>query len=299
MNQKVTLIPGDGIGPEITKSIKEIFAAAGAAVEWEEIKAGIPALEEGKELIPDELVASIKEHKVALKGPLTTPVGHGFRSINVTLRQMFDLYANIRPGKTVEGIEVPFQGVDLVIFRENTEGMYAGLEVFDPAHEIADSFNRISRRGSERIVRAAFEYAKKHDRKRVTLIHKANILKQSSGLFLKVGQEVAKEYPSINCDDRIVDNMCMQLVRYPQEYDVIVATNLFGDILSDLVAGLVGGLGLVPGANIGEDIALDHSAMSAFGEIFLLAAERITPRTTSSSNTSATGLPSFRIRSTY
>lgn len=252
----VTLIPGDGIGPEITASVKEIFSAAGAEVQWEEHVAGEPALDKYGELIPKPLIDSIHKNKIALKGPITTPVGKGFRSINVQLRQIFDLYANIRPGKSLDGVKTPFDDVDLVIFRENTEGLYAGLEIFDEKNQIGDALNRISRAGSERLVRSAFEYARKHGRKRVTLVHKANILKLSSGLFLKVGYEVAKDYPDIQCDDRIIDNMCMQLVRYPQDYDIIATSNLFGDILSDLVAGLVGGLGVIPGANMGKDIAI-------------------------------------------
>lgn len=252
----VTLIQGDGIGPEITQSVKDIFTAAGVQIEWEEINAGESVLEETGELIPEALYESIRRNKIALKGPATTPVGKGFRSINVTLRQKLDLYANVRPGKTIKGITTPFEDVDLVTFRENTEGLYSGLEFFDAKRQMADSIARVSREGSARLVKAAFEYARKHGRKRVTLIHKANILKQTSGLFLEVGREVAKDYPDIECDDRIIDNMCMQLVRYPQDYDILATTNLFGDILSDLVAGLVGGLGVVPGANMGKEIAV-------------------------------------------
>lgn len=252
----VTLIPGDGIGFEITQSIVDIFKAAQAPVQWEIINAGETALKETGQLIPDSLIASLKTHKIGLKGPVTTPIGTGFRSINVTLRQMLDLYQNLRPAKSIEGIETPFKNIDIVLFRENTEGLYCGIETFDEATQTGDSVNRITRTGSERIVRAAFEYARKHNRKKVTLVHKANILKKSSGLFLKVGQEVAAQYPDIQCNDRIIDNMCMQLVAKPHAYDVVVATNLFGDILSDLLAGLVGGLGVVPGANIGDDYAV-------------------------------------------
>ncbi|MCB9235945.1 MAG: NAD-dependent isocitrate dehydrogenase [Bacteroidia bacterium] len=252
----VTLIPGDGIGPEITQSIKDIFAAAGADVQWDEQLAGQVALDKYGELIPQTLVESLKQHKVGLKGPISTPIGKGFKSINVSLRQMFNLYANIRPGKSIKGVETPFTDVDVVIFRENTEGLYSGLEIWDEKNQIADALNRISYKGSERLLRAAFEYARKHGRKKVTIVHKANILKLSSGLFLKVGLEVAKEYPDIECEERIVDNMCMQLVRNPGMYDILASTNLFGDILSDLVAGLVGGLGVTPGANIGDDLAI-------------------------------------------
>lgn len=253
---RVTLIPGDGIGTEITIAVQEILKAAGAVVEWEEHNAGETALEKTGQLIPDSLLDSIKTTKVALKGPCGTPIGKGFKSVNVTLRQKLDLYANVRPGKSIKGVETRFEDVDLVTFRENTEGLYAGLEVYDERLEMADAFNRITRVGSERLVRAAFEYARKHGRKKVTLAHKANILKLSSGLFLKTGLEVAKEYPDIQCEDKIIDNMCMQLVKYPQAYDVIATTNLFGDILSDLVAGLVGGLGIVPGANMGSEYAV-------------------------------------------
>ena len=256
MNFTVTLIPGDGIGPEITAAVKDIFAAANAPITWDEHNAGESVLAATGTLIPDTLIDSIKKNKVALKGPCSTPIGKGFRSVNVSLRQILDLYANIRPGRTIKGVETRFDNVDIVTFRENTEGLYCGLEVMDEKNQIADAYNRISRVGSERLVRAAFEYARKHGRKRVTLVHKANILKLSSGLFLKVGHEVAREYPDIECDDKIIDNMCMQLVKYPEGYDVIATTNLFGDILSDLVAGLVGGLGIVPGANMGSEYAV-------------------------------------------
>lgn len=252
----VTLIPGDGIGPEITASVKEIFKAAQADVQWEEINAGEDVFKATGKLIPDELITSIKKNKVALKGPCTTPVGKGFRSINVTLRQSLDLFANVRPAKSIKGVETPFPNVDIVTFRENTEGLYAGLEVWDEQRQIGDAFNRISRHGSERIARAAFEYARANGRKKVTIVHKANILKITGGLFLKTAQEVAAQYPDIQCDDKIVDNMCMQLVKNPEKTDVIVTTNLFGDILSDLIAGLVGGLGVVPGANMSQDYAV-------------------------------------------
>jgi isocitrate dehydrogenase (NAD+) len=256
MKFTATLIPGDGIGPEITEAVVKIFEAAAAPITWEEHNAGETVLATKGALIPDSLIESIKRNKVALKGPCSTPVGKGFKSVNVTLRQKLDLYANVRPGRSIVGVKTRFDNVDLVTFRENTEGLYAGLEVYDENLEVADAFNRISRSGSERLVRAAFEYARKHGRKKVTLVHKANILKLTSGLFLKVGQEVAKEYPDIQCDEKIIDNMCMQLVKNPEWYDVIATTNLFGDILSDLVAGLVGGLGIVPGANIGTDYAV-------------------------------------------
>ncbi|MEZ4774066.1 MAG: isocitrate/isopropylmalate family dehydrogenase [Bacteroidia bacterium] len=252
----ITLIPGDGIGPEISDAVVSILQAAGADLDYDEQQAGLTAFREVGDLIPADLISSIKRTKIALKGPLTTPVGEGFKSINVTLRQMFDLYQNVRPCKSVAGINSRFDNVDLVLFRENTEGMYSGFEIFDERNQIADAIARISRSGSERIIRSAFEYAVKNNRSKVTIVHKANIMKQSSGLFLKTGMEVAKEFPGIKVEERIIDNMCMQLVMYPERYEVIVTTNLFGDILSDLAAGLIGGLGLVPGANIGKDVAV-------------------------------------------
>ncbi|MCI4670004.1 MAG: isocitrate/isopropylmalate family dehydrogenase [Bacteroidia bacterium] len=252
----ITLIPGDGIGPEITDAVLEILKASGAELDYDEQAAGLTAFREVGDLIPKELVDSIAEHKIALKGPLTTPVGEGFKSINVTLRQMFDLYQNIRPCRSVPGLKTRFDNVDLVLFRENTEGLYSGFEIWDERRQIADAMARISREGSEKIIRAACDYAKANGRKRVTVVHKANILKKSSGLFLQVGREVAEEYPDLEIDDRIIDNMCMQMVMYPERYDVVVTTNLFGDILSDLCAGLIGGLGVIPGANIGDDIAI-------------------------------------------
>lgn len=253
---RITLIPGDGIGPEITEAVLAILDEAGADLEYDEHQAGLTALREEGDLIPPALIESIKENKVALKGPLTTPVGEGFKSINVTLRQMFDLYQNIRPIKSVPGLTTRFENVDLVLFRENTEGIYSGFEVFDERNQIADAIARITRAGSERVIRAACEFAVKNNRKTVSIVHKANILKKSSGLFLKVGMEIAKEYPQLVVQDRIIDNMCMQLVMYPERYDVVVTTNLFGDILSDLGAGLVGGLGIVPGANISDEFAI-------------------------------------------
>ena len=256
MQTEVTLITGDGIGPEITVSVKEIFSAAEVPVVWDEVNAGITSLESGDELIPQSLIKSVEKNKVALKGPITTPVGKGFQSVNVQLRHMFDLYQNIRPCKSTPGIASKFNNVDTVLFRENTEGLYAGLELYDDRLEMADSIARVTKKGSVRIVRAAFEYARNHGREKVTLVHKANILKQIGRIFLDAGEEVAGEYPEIKMDDRIIDNMCMQLVIRPEDYDVIVTTNLFGDILSDLCAGLVGGLGLVAGANVGDEIAI-------------------------------------------
>jgi isocitrate dehydrogenase (NAD+) len=256
MSRKVTLIAGDGIGPEIVESVKAVFIAAKINIEWEEENAGQSTLDAKGELIPKSLLSSIEKNKLALKGPITTPLGKGFKSVNIQLRQHFDLYSNIRPSKSSPGIKTRFENVDLVIVRENTEGLYSGLEVYDERLEIADSIARITKRGCERIVRAAFEYAKTHKRKKVSLVHKANILKQAGNLFLKAGQEIGKDYPGINMEDLIMDNMCMQLVTKPEKYDVIVTTNLFGDILSDLCAGLVGGLGVAAGANMGSDVAI-------------------------------------------
>lgn len=256
MKKTVTLIPGDGIGPEIVESVKEIFSAAGAAVEWDEEIAGETALDRKGKLVPDSLVASLKKNKVGLKGPLSTPIGKGFKSVNIQLRQLFDLYANIRPCKSVPGVNTRFENVDLVTVRENTEGLYSGLEVYDERLGISDSIARITVAGCERIVREAFEFARTHGRKRVTLVHKANILKSAGAIFLAAGERISKDYPDIIMDDYIIDNMCMQLVSRPEKFDVIVTTNLFGDILSDLAAGLIGGLGLVAGSNIGSEGAI-------------------------------------------
>jgi len=254
--QKIVLIPGDGIGPEITASVKEILANAKAPVEWVEHIAGLTALEQTGTPLPEETLEAIRSHKLALKGPLTTPVGTGFRSVNVALRQQFDLYANIRPARTLPGIDTPFRNVDMVIFRENTQGLYIGREQWVEENEHAESIGVVTRSSSERIIRAAFEYAVQNGRKKVTLVHKANILKFTTGLFLEVGRKVATNYPSIEFEDLIVDNMAMQMVMRPERFDVIVTTNLFGDILSDLASGLVGGLGVTGAGNIGESAAI-------------------------------------------
>lgn len=252
----VTLIPGDGIGLEIVESVKEIFKAVNAPIAWEVQIAGKSALEQHGELIPQALVESIKKNKVALKGPVETPVGGGFKSINVSLRQLFDLYQNVRPCKNTVGINTRFNDVDLVLFRENTEGLYSGLFLYDERLQIVDSVSRISMKGCMRIVKEAFEYAKKHKRERVTVVHKANILKKSGGMMLEAAKIVSADYPDVSWNDRIIDNMCMQLVTRPEQFDIVVTSNLFGDILSDLCAGLVGGLGVVPGANIGDEVAI-------------------------------------------
>jgi isocitrate dehydrogenase (NAD+) len=254
--QKVTLIPGDGIGPEIIRAVKLVFAALAAPLEWEEENAGFTTWEEKGELLPQSLLQSLERNRIALKGPITTPVGEGFRSVNIQLRQHFDLYANIRPSKTTDAITTRFKEVDLTIIRENTEGLYSGLEYCDERLGIVDSICRITKKGCERIVRAGFEYAKANQRKKVTLVHKANILKEAGAALLNAGKAISTEYPEIVMEDRIIDNMCMQLVTRPENYDVIVTTNLFGDILSDLAAGLVGGLGVAAGANIGDDMAI-------------------------------------------
>ncbi len=254
--KKVTLIEGDGIGPEITKAVVKIFEAANVPITWDWENAGQTTMDSMGELIPASLIDSINETKVGLKGPITTPIGKGFKSINVQLRQMFDLYQNVRPCKTTAGVVTKFENVDIVIFRENTEGLYSGLELYDERLEMADSIARVTKKGCLEIIRGAFEFARKNKRKKVTLVHKANILKSVGKLFLDAGAEVAKDYPDIEMDDKIIDNMCMQLVIRPEQFDVVVATNLFGDILSDLCAGLVGGLGVVAGANIGDNIAI-------------------------------------------
>ena len=255
--RKVTLIPGDGIGPEISKSVMDIFKAAGVGVEFEIENAGEKVYNEIGELIPESLYKSIEKNKVALKGPITTPIGKGFRSINVYLRKKYDLYSNIRPIKTLPGIKTRYENIDLVIFRENTEGLYIGEEKFENEEQTsAIAIKRITKKGSFRIIKAAFEYAKANNLNKVTVVHKANILKITDGLFLDTAREIAEDYPEIAVEEVIIDNMCMQLVMNPEKYQVIVTMNLYGDILSDLCAGLVGGLGLAPGANIGEDIAV-------------------------------------------
>lgn len=253
----ITLIKGDGIGPSIMAEAVKIINASGAKISWEEADAGMTAYDKFGTLIPDQTFASIEKNRVAFKGPLTTPVGKGFRSINVALRQKYDLFANIRPARTWKGAQTRFDNIDIVVVRENTEGLYAGLEHYlTKKKDVAESLAVATREGSERIIEYAFNYARDNGRKKVTICHKANILKYTSGLFLDVGREVAERYSDIEFDEKIIDATCMHLVMNPQQFDVIVTTNMFGDILSDLTAGLVGGLGLIPGANIGEDFAL-------------------------------------------
>ena len=256
MSYKITLILGDGIGPEVAGAAVRVLEATGVGFDFEEVLAGEQAMKTFGTPLPDETLNSIRKNKVALKGPVTTPIGTGFRSVNVGMRQALDLYANLRPAKSFVGVPSRYQDIDLVIVRENTEGLYCGIESIDEARTRAESINLITRKASERIVRFAFEYARREGRKTVTAVHKANILKATGGLFLEVARSVAADYSDIKFNDRIVDNMAMQLVKDPYQFDVIVATNLFGDILSDLCAGLVGGLGLAPGANIGESCAV-------------------------------------------
>jgi isocitrate dehydrogenase (NAD+) len=251
----VTLLPGDGIGPEVSNAAVRVFDAAGAEIEWERHIAGAEALEKYGNPLPPEVLESIRRNCLALKGPITTQVGKGFKSINVQLRQELDLYANLRPSRSLESIPSRFTGVDIIVVRENTEDLYAGLEhVVVPG--VVESLKIITEKASLRIARFAYEYARRHHRKRVTAVHKANIMKLSDGLFLDCVRRVASEYPEIESDDKIVDNMCMQLVMRPEEWDVLLLENLYGDIVSDLCAGLVGGLGVVPGGNIGLDVAV-------------------------------------------
>ena len=256
MPAAVTLIRGDGIGPEVVDAALRVLDSAGAEIEWDERVAGLAAIEQGEAALPEDTLESIRRTKVALKGPLTTPVGSGFRSVNVAIRKDFDLFANVRPAKTmVSGLR--FQDVDLVVVRENTEGLYVGIEHYiDTKKSAAESITIVTRDASARVIRYAFELARSRPDRHLTLVHKANILKFTSGLFLDVGREMASEYPDVTFDERIIDNMAMQLVVDPLQFDTIVTTNMFGDILSDLCAGLVGGLGMAPAANVGAEIAV-------------------------------------------
>lgn len=252
---KITLLPGDGIGPEVTAAVVAILDCAGVDIEWEKYVVGAEAISQYGDPLPQEVLDSILRNKVALKGPVTTPVGTGFQSINVRLRKTLDLYANLRPVRSMPNIITRYEGIDLIIVRENTEDLYSGLE-----HEIVpgivESLKIITEKASTRIAKFAFEYARTHGRKRVTAVHKANIMKLSDGLFLSCFRKVAEDFPNIVADDRIIDNCCMQLVMNPNQFDVLLLENLYGDIVSDLVAGLVGGLGVVSGANIGENGAV-------------------------------------------
>lgn len=255
MPHHITLIPGDGIGPEVAKATQRILEATGVHIQWEEMPAGLTAIETHGDALPPCTVDSVRKNRIALKGPTATPVGGGHVSANVRLRKALDLYASVRPVQSVEGVESRYQGVDLVVFRENTEGLYAGLEN-EVSKNVVVSIKVVTAVASERIARAAFEYARKHGRRKVTAVHKANILKMGDGLFLACARKVAAEYPEIHFDDAIIDACCMKLVSDPSKFDVLLMENLYGDIISDLCAGLVGGLGVVPGANVGEDGAV-------------------------------------------
>ena len=275
MKHIITLIPGDGIGPEIAEAMVKVVEAIGVDIKWDTVDAGAEVYEREGTVLPDEVISSLKKNKIGIKGPITTPVGTGFRSVNVAMRKLFNLYACVRPCKSYEGVRSRYSNIDILIIRENTEDLYAGIEfekgkietkkLIDFIKEKKDvqirsdsgiSIKPISVTGSENIIRFAFEYARKNNRKKVTGVHKANIMKYSDGLFLEIFRKVASEYDDIESEDRIVDNMCMQLVQKPELYDVLVLPNLYGDIISDLAAGLVGGLGVAPGGNIGKDIAL-------------------------------------------
>ncbi|MCF6262751.1 MAG: isocitrate dehydrogenase [Xanthomonadales bacterium] len=257
MSRTITVISGDGIGPEIMDATLRVLEAVGADLEYEYAEAGLSALENSGSLLPEATLESIRRHKIALKGPLTTPVGEGFRSINVTLREIFDLYANVRPALSYPGTRSRFEEIDIITVRENTQGAYMAADAkISEDGNTAESKMVVTRAGCERIVRYACEMAVTMGRKKVTIVHKANILKTVSGMFLEVAREVSQNYPDLKFEEMIVDNTCMQLVMNPWQFDVIVTTNLFGDIISDLCAGLVGGLGMAPGANIGRDIAI-------------------------------------------
>jgi len=253
--RRITLIEGDGIGPEVTRAVVTILDAAGLQVEWEPQVAGVLALERDNTPLPPELLASIERNRVALKGPVTTPVGGGFTSVNVGLRKALNLFVNLRPVWSIPSVPSRYSGIDIIIVRENTEDLYAGIE-HEVVPGVVESLKIITAEASTRVARFAFEYARTHNRTRVTAVHKANIMKMSDGLFLRCVRQVGEQFPGITCDDRIVDNACMQLVLNPTQFDILLLPNLYGDIVSDLCAGLVGGLGVVPGANLGEEIGV-------------------------------------------
>ncbi|MEM1179955.1 MAG: isocitrate dehydrogenase (NAD(+)) [Acidobacteriota bacterium] len=255
MARVLTLLPGDGIGPEVTAATVRVLDAVGASFEWESYVVGAAAVEQNMEPLPERVLESIRRNRVCLKGPVTTPIGKGFRSINVMLRQELELYANLRPAKSIPGMDHKFKDVDLVIVRENTEGLYSGIE-HQVVPGVVESLKIISRKASTRVAKFAFDYAQRNGRERITAVHKANIMKLSDGLFLECFREVSEDFPKVTADDRIIDNMCMQLVVHPQRYDMLLLENLYGDIVSDLAAGLVGGLGVVAGANIGDTEAV-------------------------------------------
>ncbi|MBA2302549.1 MAG: isocitrate dehydrogenase (NAD(+)) [Acidobacteria bacterium] len=268
MKHVITLIPGDGIGPEVSEAVVRIFTVAGLEIEWERHDAGVVAFEKTNETLPVALLDSIRRNKVALKGPVTTPIGQGFTSVNVGLRKALDLYSNLRPVRNLPGVQSRYTDVDLIIVRENTEDLYAGLEhVVIPG--VVESIKIITERASTKIARFAFEFARNYGRKRVTAIHKANIMKLSDGLFLECSRNVAREYTDITYDERIVDAACMHLVMHPEKLDVLLLPNLYGDIVSDLCAGLVGGLGVVPGANHGKEVAVFEAVHGSAPDIAL------------------------------
>jgi isocitrate dehydrogenase (NAD+) len=266
MVRKVTLIPGDGIGPEVTAAATRLIDAAGANVQWERVEAGIGVVKEFGKPLPDHVLDSIRKNKVALKGPLTTVIGKGFASVNVELRKTLDLYANLRPVHNLPGLPSRFGDIDLIVVRENTEDLYSGIE-HRVAPGVTESLKVITRKASRRISKFAFEYAREHGRRKVTAVHKANIMKLSDGLFIECSKSVSKNYPEIEYQEIIVDNLAMQLVMRPQQFDVLLLTNLYGDIVSDLCAGLVGGLGVVPGANIGDRYAVFESVHGSAPDI--------------------------------
>lgn len=253
--RRITLIPGDGTGPELAEAMRRVVEATGVEIQWEVVQAGAEIMEKCGTPLPEDVLASIRKNKVAIKGPITTPIGSGFRSVNVALRKELDLYACLRPAFSLTGVKTRYEGIDLVVVRENTEDLYAGIErMVDD--DTAESIKRITRGASNRIAKFAFDYARTEKRRKITAVHKANIMKYSDGLFLECARETAISYPDIEFEDRVVDNMCMQLVQKPELYDVLLCPNLYGDILSDLCAGLIGGLGIAPGANIGEECAV-------------------------------------------
>jgi isocitrate dehydrogenase (NAD+) len=264
--RRVTLVPGDGIGPEITESVKAVLDAAKCPIEWEEMAIGLGAYEKTGQLIPQSFIDSMEQNRVALKGPTTTPVGGGHRSINVSMRQSFKLYANVRPIKTMAGIPSKYENVDMIIVRENTEDLYKGIE-YKVSEGVAQGIKLITAEASEKIGRHAFELARKLGRKKVTVVHKANIMKFTDGLFLESVRKVGSDYPDIQLDELIVDNCCMQMVTKPEQFDVVVTENLYGDILSDLAAGLIGGLGMAAGANIGVNQAIFEAAHGSAPDI--------------------------------
>lgn len=262
MRHKITLIPGDGIGPEVTGATISVLRATGFEAEWETFVVGAEALSRFGDPLPENLIDSIKRNKIALKGPVATPIGTGFVSSNVRLRKALDLYANLRPIKSLKGVPSRYENIDLIVVRENTEDLYSGLE-HEVVPGVVESLKIITDKASRRIAKFAFEYARREGRKKITAIHKANIMKLSDGLFLRCFREVAEDYPEITADDLIVDNTCMQLVINPTQFDMLLLENLYGDIVSDLCAGLIGGLGVAPGANIGEEIAVFEAVHGA------------------------------------